>query len=304
MLSHLPLQSRPVKGLLACFFVSQCRALRLSHGALVGILLALGGLTLGVAVYAQTKSDAPISGRETASLGTNLVPSGDFAPGATGWKAELANGKASAALSWPDDAILPQGAAGKVARFDVEAIDKDRWHVQFYHDGLDLNDNDVYTLTFWAKAGQERLLSVSVNADEDDYHPVGLDHQVTIGTQWRKISLAFTALRVRKNHTRLCFMLGDALGRVELADARLQKGVLAPPPVPTCCATLTSRRESLPGYRFIRKEPRRRHYKLLIIPPPMSGARWRISVSPKPVRYGTFISVRVACRWKRAECIR
>ncbi len=232
MLSHLPLQSRPVKGLLACFFVSQCRALRLSHGALVGILLALGGLTLGVAVYAQTKSDAPISGRETASLGTNLVPSGDFAPGATGWKAELANGKASAALSWPDDAILPQGAAGKVARFDVEAIDKDRWHVQFYHDGLDLNDNDVYTLTFWAKAGQERLLSVSVNADEDDYHPVGLDHQVTIGTQWRKISLAFTALRVRKNHTRLCFMLGDALGRVELADARLQKGVLAPPPGP------------------------------------------------------------------------
>ena len=232
MHSLFNLKSRPVKGPVTHFPTRQGRAFPLLYGFLPGLLLALGGLASAGVASAQTRTDMPVSGRETASLGSNLLPSGDFAPGATGWKAELANGKASAALSWAEDAALPPGATGKVARFDVEAIDKDRWHVQFYHDGLDLSDNETYTLTFWARAGQERLLSVSVNADEDDYHPLGLDHQVTIGAQWRKVSLAFTASRVRKNHTRLCFMLGDALGRVELADARLQKGVLAPLPGP------------------------------------------------------------------------
>ena len=202
---------------------------RLLYGFLLGVLLTFGGLSIGASVSAQGKPLVPPKDNGAVSLGPNLMQSGDFAPGAMAWKAELMNGKASAALSWPADAP-PSGATGKVARFDVEAIDKERWHVQFYHDNLDLNEREAYTFTFWAKAAQQRPLSVSANVDEEDYHPIGLDSRVVIGPQWRKVSLAFTALNTRKNHSRLCFMLGEALGRVELADVRLQKGVTASAP--------------------------------------------------------------------------
>lgn len=229
MLSLFTLQSRNAECLYSHYLIGRGSARHLLYPLLLGVLLTSSILTMGVSAFAQEKPDTPLKGGVVAPLGPNVVSNGNFAQGVTGWTPALANGKAVGTVAWPSDVPAPVGATGKVGRFEVEAIDKERWHVQFYQDGIDLNNNEAYTLTFWARAGQERMLSVSVNADEDDYHPLGMDHKVAIGPEWRKISLAFTAMRVRKNHSRLCFMLGDALGRVELADARLQKGVTAPP---------------------------------------------------------------------------
>ncbi len=239
---------------------SQIRlAFLLSIGLSIGITVG-GAFNCGVARAQETPRNAQ---KQTApaSLGPNLLPNGDFARESAAWTSELMNGKANATLAWPADAPLPAGVTGKVARFEVEAIDKERWHVQFYQNGLNLNNNETYTVTFWARSGENRLLSISANADEGDYHALGLDNRLAISPQWRKYSLAFTALHARKNHARLCFILGDALGRVELADVRLQQGAAdAPLGFQSAAQRRVLSRAWLPGCPCSWKRPRRPLY--------------------------------------------
>ncbi|HZO88001.1 MAG TPA: carbohydrate binding domain-containing protein [Chthonomonadaceae bacterium] len=158
-------------------------------------------------------------------FGPNLLQNADFSRGAEHWTLEMNTAPASAKMELPENVTAPPGAAGKVIRIRVTTLGGQNWHIQFHQPGLDLTEGEPYTVTFWARADRERPISVYTSLDKADWHNVGLSRRLTIGPQWQKFTCAFTAARTLKDHNRLTFVLGDALGTVDLAGPSLRPGV-------------------------------------------------------------------------------
>ncbi len=155
--------------------------------------------------------------------GQNVLSNSDFAEEGSSWRLECSNRKAAATVTWlPALEQGPAGVSGKVARFNLTALGDRSWQIQFFQPGIDLNDSQPYTLWFWARADRERLLAINATVDEPDWHVVGLVHQVTLGPEWRKYGITFLPEKTVRSHTRLVFILGDALGTVDLAGLALR----------------------------------------------------------------------------------
>lgn len=170
------------------------------------------------------------SGRAAVNLlGPNLLQNGDFQHESDRWTTELGGGAAKGQLEWIGGAEMPEGATGRILRVRVTAIDSTNWHVQVHQTGLDLKESEPYTLTFWARADRARPLSINATVDKDDFHWIGLSNQIGLTTEWRKFNLVFTATRTLRSHNRLGFVLGDAVGAIDLAGVMLQHGAAAGP---------------------------------------------------------------------------
>jgi hypothetical protein len=113
-----------------------------------------------------------------------------------------------------------------VFQVKVKTLGAANWHLQLHHVGLDLKEGEPYTLTFRAWADKERNLPVYTGLDQPDWHHTGLDATLKISPEPKTFRLVFTAVRTVPNHNRLSFILGDALGDVNLTDIRLQQGVV------------------------------------------------------------------------------
>ena len=124
----------------------------------------------------------------------------------------------------PESLTLPDGVKSKPLRIDVTALGLQNWNIQFLHPSLDLTDDEPYTVSFWAKADRVRQLAVTTTLDKADYHSVGLNERVGLSTRWQEFSFVFRASRTAKAHNRLTFIMGDALGRVDLVGITLRPG--------------------------------------------------------------------------------
>jgi hypothetical protein len=175
--------------------------------------------------YSSTNALKRAWSAQDKPFGPNLLQNADFARGAERWTLELNKEPASAKMLLPEDVAAPPNAPGKVLRVQVEALGAENWHIQLHQTGLDLTEGEPYTVTFWAKADRERTLPVYTSLDREDWHNVGLDSRVTVGTEWRKYTASFTATRTQKDHNRLTFVLGNATGTVDLAGISLRPGV-------------------------------------------------------------------------------
>ncbi len=196
-------------------------------GALVNVLDVRRGLIARLPATNAGTVETGGAAVPAVPVGPNLLQNGDFTQGAEGWNPELSAGKASGTFAVSPDAP-PPGIAGKAARLSLDAIDKEAWHSQFVHYGLALTEGQPYTLTFWAKAGRDRPINVLAALDHGNYHTVGLSQRLALGPQWRKYVAAFTATDTQGG-SRITFVLGDALGTVDLAGVTLQQGVYAHP---------------------------------------------------------------------------
>jgi hypothetical protein len=108
--------------------------------------------------------------------------------------------------------------------FDVARItggEGTDWHIQAYQNSVDLNEGTAYVLRFKAKADAERTMRASAALQEEDWHTVGLDDEVDLGTGWRDYTYTFTAKSTLPKKTRVGFVLGNATGKVYLKDLSL-----------------------------------------------------------------------------------
>jgi hypothetical protein len=175
--------------------------------------------------YADTEGVRRAWGAADKPFGPNILQNADFARGAEHWTLELNTAPALAKMALPDDVAPPQGVAGRPIRLNVLKLGSQNWHLQFHQAGLDLTEGEPYTLSFWARADRPRPLPVYAGVDSQDYHHVGLDDSVALTTEWRQYSVSFTANRTLKDHNRITFVLGDALGAIDLAGISLRPGV-------------------------------------------------------------------------------
>ena len=157
-------------------------------------------------------------------FGPNRLLNSDFTTGAENWGLELNTAPAAAKLSLPDDAQLPAGVTGRAARINVTTLGGQNWHIQFSQGKLDLTEGEPYTFSFWAKADKPRPLGVYASVDTGDYHHIGLGADVALGAEWKQYRYSFSANRAQKDHNRVVFVLGDALGTVDIAGVSLRPG--------------------------------------------------------------------------------
>jgi hypothetical protein len=157
------------------------------------------------------------------NVGANLLRNSDFSQDVVNtWTLETtAPGRGT--LKVADGLSVPAGVAGRSVHFDVSAIGAQGWNVQCYQMGVDLKDGVPYLLSFWAKSDRPRPLHVDVILDKADWHPVGLTNSVTLSTSWQKYLVKFTASKTEPNHTRVSFILGEAIGPVDIAGVSLRR---------------------------------------------------------------------------------
>lgn len=113
---------------------------------------------------------------------------------------------------------------------NVKTLGAANWHLQLHRVGLDLKEGEPYTLTFSAWADKERNLPIYTGLDQPDWHHTGLETTVKLTSQMQTFRLVFTAVRTVKDHNRLSFVMGDALGKVMLTNIKLQPGVVTEVP--------------------------------------------------------------------------
>jgi len=106
--------------------------------------------------------------------------------------------------------------------FDVTKDDGTDWHVQAFQTPLDLKDGTEYIVTFKAKSEGVRPARLQAGIDEDDWHNVGLDEEITLGREWKDYDYKFTANDTRPMKNRIGFVLGMEKGKVYVKDLVLK----------------------------------------------------------------------------------
>ena len=161
-------------------------------------LLAVVGLS-AVAAVALHAADA----KPADASGNLLKPTADV----KSWRLEQhEEGKGTIAVD-----------AGAIV-FDVTTPGGEEWHVQAFQTPLDLKNGIEYAVSFKAKASEERAVKLQAGIDEEDWHNIGLDEEVTLGKEWKDYEYKFTAADVRPMKNRVGFVMGTSKGKVYVKD--------------------------------------------------------------------------------------
>jgi hypothetical protein len=168
--------------------------------------------------YASTTEMLAAWGALNEPLGENRLRNGDFTNGPTGWNIERHQG-AVAAVSTP-----PGLDAQPALRVEVTTPGQANWHVQINQSQLRLEEKQIYTVSFWARAETAAPLSAGIQRAYGDYGTISAGPSVTLGTEWRQYSWAFQS-SATDNNARLNFNgFGDRRVAVWLAGLRVQPG--------------------------------------------------------------------------------
>lgn len=178
-----------------------------TSAALFGLLSGLGG-----AILPPPAVSAPAK---------NLVaPLSD----AKNWHLQV-GGKARATLR----------RSGGVDSITTTAVDAVPYHGLFQYSGPALEEGQLYTLRFRAKADVRRILPVYALMAGGDYHGIGLRQVSKLGPEWRTFEYTFR-VSGRGNAAIICpqFTVGNAVGTIYLADVSLVRAAagtaVTPPP--------------------------------------------------------------------------
>lgn len=156
-----------------------------------------------IALFAALAFSAAFVFADAKPAANLLKPTADV----KNWRLEQ-HEEAKAAIAAADGAIV----------FDVTKDDGTDWHVQAFQTPVDLKDNTEYVVTFTAKSDGERVIRVQAGIDQEDWHLVGLDEEVTLGKDWKPYEAKFTATDTVAMKNRVGFVLGMAKGKVFVKD--------------------------------------------------------------------------------------
>lgn len=93
----------------------------------------------------------------------------------------------------------------------------------FSQNDLNLNPEDTYTLTFWARSPQGLSLRISSKISQAPWGSVGTPQKVDLTPAWQKYELTVEPKDAVPEHTRLTFSFADpSPGDIQLADLRLR----------------------------------------------------------------------------------
>ncbi len=122
-----------------------------------------------------------------------------------------------------DSAAHAVAAPAGTARIEITKSDPTIWHVQLIQPSLSLKAGAYYTVTFQARADQNRNIDFTVNQNHEPWSSLGLSSAVKLTPQWTSVRAGFFVSQDDDN-ARVCFDLGGSSVPVELKDVQLRPG--------------------------------------------------------------------------------
>lgn len=110
----------------------------------------------------------------------------------------------------------------KFLRLKVEKMGTHTWNPQIYVRNLNIQEGMPYTLTFRARANQERKLSVGISQNHADWNNLGFSNQWDVTKEWKTYTYQFIA-RKGDSNARLSFST-FAPGEFDFDDVSLVAG--------------------------------------------------------------------------------
>lgn len=140
------------------------------------------------------------------------------------WKLNLAGGASGTVVRDDFGGPTIDGIVGPGLSLNLARTGSVPWAFQLVRDGLNLEDNKPYTLSFWARADTRRTLSVNLWQDAQPYKSLGYSANVTLGPDWRQFTLVMRASGAQANRTRLSLNVSNQAGGVQLGGFSLRSG--------------------------------------------------------------------------------
>ena len=138
-----------------------------------------------------------------------------------------ANDAAGAAATVERDTINAVEGAASAHITVTDAGEGQDWQIDFAQHGRHLVEGKQYRLSFWAKSGVPRSITLSAQKGSPNWDSFGLRAYVQLTTEWQEYSVTFEASETTEE-SRIQFFVGAVIGEVWLDDVRL---VEAPPAV-------------------------------------------------------------------------
>ena len=152
----------------------------------------------------------------------NLVANGSFEePFSNTWGLWVDTSAGCAATATQDRGAPTSGSASALIAITALGNCSD-WQVDLHQYNLQLRQGQDYELSFYAKADGTRSLTLNASKQSPDWRNYGLNAQVTVGTEWQRFAVPFTALET-VNDARLQFLAGTQMGRLWLDGVELRK---------------------------------------------------------------------------------
>ena len=98
------------------------------------------------------------------------------------------------------------------------------WAFQLNRDGLDLQEGQAYTVSFWARADTPRRISVNLWQDREPRRFGGFTGYANLTVNWEQYSFVFRPVNPDPKHSRLSWDLGKDTGAVQLGEIDLRTG--------------------------------------------------------------------------------
>ena len=98
------------------------------------------------------------------------------------------------------------------------------WAFQLNRDGLDVQENQPYTLSFWARADTPRRISVNLWQDRAPSRFGGFTGYANLTVNWEKYVFVFRPSNPDPGHSRLSWNLGNQAGQVQFGEFDLRSG--------------------------------------------------------------------------------
>ncbi len=140
---------------------------------------------------------------ETAADTSNRIRNGGFENGMTDWSVNQIG--AARADSRIEAGSGPDGSSA--VRITVTA-DGTAWHVQLYQNGLAVEKDKAYELSFYARSSSPGALGVDVMQGVDPWSNYGLGTTVQLSTSWQRYAARFRANATDSSTVRPTFELG------------------------------------------------------------------------------------------------
>jgi hypothetical protein len=119
----------------------------------------------------------------------NLIRNGDFEEGLIEWDLRQSEGAVATMKEEKGESVKGRSCV----YIDIDNVARtDAWHLSLYQEGHLLEEGQLYTLSFWAKAEEPRPVALYVEqaADPwDEYGRVGVE----VNEEWREYWTTFTA---------------------------------------------------------------------------------------------------------------
>ncbi len=161
--------------------------------------------------------------RDATPLGVEMLSNTSFETNSEGWSLEN-QAQTKAELGVEDPTGATNAPKGRVLRVHPVQTDATDWHLQLHYTGLNLQENQTYTLSFAARAESARNLNVAARRDVDPWSFVGAATTIALDSNWKRFSYVFRAQNVLADHTRLSFTFGDSATDFQIGEMSLRTG--------------------------------------------------------------------------------